>query len=77
MLEVDMMSVGSEMSPLEIVFLRRGWFDRLLAEGGGAEDGAVGGVNAEDIGVLEPESGGVMFEAKGEFGVLAEAGLGL
>jgi hypothetical protein len=29
--EVDMISVGSEMSPLEIVFFRNGAFARLVA----------------------------------------------
>lgn len=57
-----MMRVGSEMSPLEMVFLRSG----LLEDD---DDPRVEDAKVEDIGVLAPESGGVMLEAKGEVGV--------
>jgi len=75
MFEVDMISVGSEMSPFEIVFLRKGMFGRPEEPD---EGGAWPGVKVEDTGVFAPDRGGVIFEAKGEGGTpRAEAGPGL
>ena len=65
MFDVDMMRVGSEMSPLEIVFLRRTPLGRPEED---EEDGGAVDANVDDIGVLAPERGGVMFEANGETG---------
>jgi len=74
--EVEEINIGSEISPLEIVFFRNALFVLWFAKGsGGAEGGA-----EKDCwsGVLAPDSGGVMLcanEPAGESGEGSGSGL--